>query len=178
MEEDYINCFSCGAKSMNLEGECHEYMLASPGCYEMFIEVLNKEYSDFRYAKAHHFTVDAYAVQHPGKLSNQKAVHSVAIHLVSLYCLFEAEYDMAMSAEIKMKFAQFTKTNGIVRPIKEPERFKGLTVFDIWDNENPASHFDLCKQWALDSWQSWSTHHHTIKSWAKAFLLQEDIPNL
>ncbi|MBD3276171.1 MAG: hypothetical protein GF372_12720 [Candidatus Marinimicrobia bacterium] len=58
----------------------------------------------------------------------------------------------------------------MIRPIDPPENFKGLTVFDIWDNENPAEHFDLCKQWALDSWESWSNQHDTIEQWAAAFL--------
>ncbi|WP_422106582.1 DUF5946 family protein [Winogradskyella sp.] len=170
METDYINCFSCGAKALNLDGECHKYMLASPGCYEMFNEVLNKEYTDLRYHKGHHFTVDAYAIQHPGLLSNQKAVNSVGIHLVSLYCTFEAGFDLAMSAEIKTKFAQFNKLHKIIKPIKGPESFLGLTIFDIWDNDIAELHFDLCKQWAWDAFHSWSAHHKTIASWAKQFL--------
>jgi hypothetical protein len=170
MDEEYIDCFSCGAKSLNLEGECHEYMLASPGCYEMFNEVLNREYSDFRYSKAHHYTVDSYAVQHPGKVSNQKAVNSVGIHLVSLYFLFEKKYDITNSAKVKMEFAQFNKINKIIQPIERPEKFKGLTVFEIWDNENPNEHFELCEQWAENSWESWSNHHETIEKWADLFM--------
>ena len=170
MEEEYIECFSCGAKSLNLEGSCHEYMLASPGCYEMFNEVLNREYSDFRYSKAHHHTVDSYAVQHPGEKSNQKAVNSVGIHLISLYCLFEKKYDIKKSAQIKMEFAQFNKEQQLIHPLERPQHFKGFTIFNVWNNENPSEHFELCKQWALDSWQSWSNHHETIENWATAFL--------
>ncbi|GLR19584.1 DUF5946 family protein [Portibacter lacus] len=97
--EDYITCFSCDAKSLNFDGNCHEYMLSSPGCYEMFNEVLEKEYSDYRFSKAHHYTVDAYAIQHPGELKNQKAVNSVGIHLVSLYFLFEKSMNLDYAAE-------------------------------------------------------------------------------
>ena len=170
MEEEYIDCFSCGAKTLNIEGDCHEYMLASPGCYEMFTEVLDREYSDFRYSKAHHYTVDSYAVQHPGKVTNQKAVNSVGIHLVSLYFLFEKKYDITKSAQVKMEFAQFNKENNVIQPIERPEEFKGLTVFDIWDNEAPDKHFELCKKWAEDSWDSWDNHHETIEKWADLFM--------
>lgn len=173
MEYEYIDCISCGAKALNLEGNCHEFMVASPGCYEMFIEVLNREYSDFRYSKAHHYTVDSYAVQHPGEISNRKAVNSVGIHLVSLYFLFEKQYDIEKSAQIKMKFAQFNKDKKTIQPLERPEKFNGLTIFEIWDNENPNEHFELCKQWAADSWESWSNHHETIRKWATAFLKQE-----
>jgi hypothetical protein len=34
-------------------------------CQEIFETILTKEYSDFRYAKAHRMTVDAYCLQHP-----------------------------------------------------------------------------------------------------------------
>ncbi|MEM6735706.1 MAG: DUF5946 family protein [Bacteroidota bacterium] len=171
--EEYIPCFSCGAKSLNFEGDGHEYMLASAGCYEMFNEVLEKEYSDFRYSKAHHYTVDSYAVQHPGEPLNQKAINSVGIHLVSLYFLLEEQYDLAKSAKIKMEFAQFNKTKGIIHAIKRPEKFDGITIFEIWDNENPDEHFDLCKQWALDSWTSWKNHHATIEKWANIYLMMK-----
>lgn len=137
MQEEYIQCCKCGAKSMNFEGDCHEYMLASPGCYEMFNEVLEREYSDFRYAKAHYYTVDSYAVQHPGDPSNTKAVNSVGIHLVSLYFLLEKNYDLTKSAEIKMGFAQFNKSKKVIEPIQRPEKFVGLTIYEIWNNDNP-----------------------------------------
>lgn len=170
MEEEYIKCFSCGAKSMNFEGDCHEYMLASPGCYEMFNEVLEREYSDFVYAKAHHYTVDAYATQHPGEVVNKKAINSVGIHLISLYFLFEKELELEKAAEIKMKFAQFNKSKGIVKLLERPEKFNGLTIYDIWNNETPAKHFELCQKWAIDSWNSWKTQHRIIEDWANIFI--------
>ncbi|MEM8970201.1 MAG: DUF5946 family protein, partial [Bacteroidota bacterium] len=86
---DYINCFGCGAESLNIEGECHKYMLASPGCWMMFTEIMEREYSDLRYWKGHQFTVDAYACQHVGKKEDKRAVNSVNIHLASLYGVFE-----------------------------------------------------------------------------------------
>ncbi len=158
---------------MNFEGRCHKYMLASAGCYDMFNEVLTREYSDFRYAKAHHYTVDAYAIQHPGETSNQQAVNSVGVHLVSLYCLFEKDYGLDRSAKIKTEFAQFNKAKKIIHPIQRPQEFKGFTVFDIWDNEDPGAHFDLCKRWAADAWGSWRKHHETVEKWAGAFLSKQ-----
>ena len=167
--EEYISCFSCGAKALNIDGSCHEYMLASPGCYEMFNEVLEREYSDFRYSKAHHFTVDTYAVQHPGELSNQKAINSVGIHLVSLFFLLEKGYEPEKGAEIKMEFAKFNKLNRVITPLERPKTFEGLTIFDIWDNEKPESHYELCESWAKSSWQAWEKNHQMIEKWADIF---------
>jgi hypothetical protein len=43
----------------------------------MFCEILEKEYSDFRYAHAHHFSLDAYACPYPGKETISQAANSV-----------------------------------------------------------------------------------------------------
>jgi len=170
MPEEYIACFSCGAKSLNIEGNCHNYMLASPACYEMFCEVLAQEYSNFMYSKAHHYTVDAYALQHPGKPTNPQAINSVGTHLISLYFLFEKGYELSKAASIKMEFAQFNKSNNIIKSLKRPKKFEGLTIYDIWDNTDPEKHFALCKEWALSTWQAWAEHHKTIEQWASYLL--------
>lgn len=105
----------------------------------------------------------------PEKGLIKKAVNSVGIHLVSLYFLFEKKYEFTKSAQIKMEFAQFNKEHKVIKPIEPPVKFEGLTVFDIWDNEDPDNHFELCKKWAEDAWKSWSSHHETIEKWAHVF---------
>lgn len=77
-------------------------MLASPRSNEMFNEVLQKEYSDFRYSKSHHFTLDSYSSQYSGDINNQKAINSVGIHQPSFYFVTVKKYDLSSSAEIKM----------------------------------------------------------------------------
>lgn len=171
MSEDYINCFSCGAKSLNIEGACHPYMLSSPGCYEMFTEVLEKEYSDLEYARAHHYTVDAYALQHPGDLSNPKAINSVGIHLVSLYCHFELGFAIHQCAEIKVKVAEWNKAERFIHPLPKPEEFSGLTLFDVWDNDIPERHFEVAKEWAKDAMDSWLTSSRGIvEDWISPYI--------
>lgn len=178
MEEEYINCFSCGAKSLNLEGSVHPYMLSDPGCYEMFNEVLEKEYSDFNYAKAHHYTVDAYASQHPGEPTNPKAVNSVGVHLVSLYFLFERNMDITLAADIKMDFSQFHKKHKIISPLKKPSSLGDISIFNIWDNENPDRHFELCKEWARCTWNVWKAEHLSmVEQWATEFLKNSSVQN-
>ena len=75
----------------------------------MFCEILEKEYSDFRYAPAHHFTVDAYACQHPGKENISQAVNSVGIHLSCMHMVFEKGMSLNEGGNFKNKFAQFNK---------------------------------------------------------------------
>lgn len=78
--EEFVACFACGAKSLNLEGEYHKYMLSSPGCWAMFCDIMAKEFSDEQYWKAHQFTVDAYALQHVGKKEEKSAQSRVEFY--------------------------------------------------------------------------------------------------
>lgn len=167
--EDYINCCSCGSKSLNIEGHTHEYMLSAPGCYAMFEEVLEKEYSDMHYARAHHYNVDTYAVQHPGDPSNPKAINSVGIHLVSLHSIFRKGMKISQSAEVKTEFARFNKAQQVIYALTPPTNYE-LTIFEVWDNEDSLRHFDLCQSWARHTWEQWESQFPIIESWIDQFL--------
>jgi len=160
--DDYISCFACGAKSINLEGDCHEYMLSSPGCWMMFNEVLEEEYTDLRYAKGHQFTVDAYACQHIGRKEDQRAVNSVNIHLASLFYLFEEKRDVSKAPTLRQQFAQYYKNKGLLEWLTPPKTFGKMTVYDVWDNENPEMHFEIAEKWARSTWEAWTHQHERI----------------
>ena len=134
--EEYIPCFACGAKGLNIPGETHRYMLSSPGCWAMYNEVLEKEYSDFQYAKAHHFTVDAYACQHPGEPGSTQASRSVWIHLSSLFMIFNYQMPLQEAANFKSVFSQFEKRRSFIHQLEVPEDLGKVTVFDVWNNED------------------------------------------
>jgi sensor histidine kinase YesM len=53
-------------------------------CQEIFATILTKEYSDFRYAKAHRLTVDAYCLQHPELY--MVSPKSFVAHLTGMCC--------------------------------------------------------------------------------------------
>ena len=65
-------------------------MESSPSCWAAYGEVLAREYNDPAFMAAHRLTVDAYAVQHPGRPSPQ-SIQSVALHLISLCLVLEQE---------------------------------------------------------------------------------------
>lgn len=168
--DEYINCFGCGSKSLNIDGETHEYILSSTGCWIMFCEVLEREYSDFNYAKAHHYTVDAYTTQHVGNENDVRAINSVNIHLASLYMMFERNLDIIDAADFKMNFSQFYKGSGDLVWLEPPISFGNLTIYELWDNNNPELHFSLAEKWAKSVWNSWEKHHQTISRLANNFL--------
>ena len=74
-----------------VEAPTHRYMESSPGCWAVYGEVLAREYSDPAFTGVHRHTVDAYAVQHPGKPS-QQSIRSVGIHLVRLCLILERNF--------------------------------------------------------------------------------------
>lgn len=137
-------------------------MLASPGCWMMFTEIMEREYSDLRYWKGHQFTVDAYACQHVGKKEDKRAVNSVNIHLASLYGVFEQELSISEMPTLRSQFSQYYKGKGILEWLEPPQSFGELTVFELWDNEDADLHYEIAERWAKSVWSSWSHQHKTI----------------
>jgi uncharacterized protein DUF5946 len=81
-------CVGCGARVPDIEGQTHRYLGASPGCWAIFGEITEKEYSDYHYGRVNQLTVDAYCVQRSGVPSPQ-TVQSVAVHLIGLHLQLE-----------------------------------------------------------------------------------------
>ena len=152
--EDYIACFSCNARSLNFEGETHKYLLSAPGCWAMYCEVLEREYTDFRYAQAHHFTVDAYACQHPGKPEVSQAMKSVGIHLSSLFMFFEKGMPQSQGGIFKQHFVQYNKKLDFIHRLDPPSNLGIVTVYDVWELQEAHHHFEKCEEWARSTWQA------------------------
>lgn len=159
---EYIPCFACGAKTLNIEGESHPYMLSSPGCWAMFCEIMAKEFSDKEYWRAHQFTVDAYALQHIGKKEDKRAVNSVNIHLASLYAIFGEGRSFEEAPQYRKQFSQYYKGKALLEWLDPPESFGDLTIFEPWNNENRDLHFEITERWAKSVWDTWSHQHDKI----------------
>ena len=76
-EELADSCPECGA---DVAG-------GQAGCQQLFDEVLAREYSDYRYAREHRLTVDAYSLQHPDEY--MRSAKSYAAHLTGAYVAIE-----------------------------------------------------------------------------------------
>ena len=83
-------CFACGGVFAPApDGAVHDYMLSTPGCWAAFGEVLNREYCDpALFALSHRLSVDAFAIQHPGRIDDRRAVQSLWLHATSLWLVF------------------------------------------------------------------------------------------
>ncbi len=143
-------------------GPTHRYFGSSPGCFAAFGEVLAREYSDLDLMECHRFSVDAYAVQHPGQPSPQ-TIKSVGVHLVRLFLLFEHGLDMKRANDAMVSLSTIKHDFWWLSP---PETRGDVTVADVWNATTPEEHKPLQQQWAHSAWKAWAPHHETIGVWA------------
>jgi len=144
-------CTGCGAEFAPETGPTHAYMLSSPACWRAYGEVLTREYQDKTlFDAAHRFTVDAYALQHPGLPDERRAYQSVRLHYASLFLIFERGESQARATRL---LGQLAKSDHKPLP--------GLHApFEITVAEMTAiridKHVDKARNWARDSFDKWS----------------------
>ena len=155
-------CVGCGALVPEIDGPTHRYLGASPGCWAVYGEVLEREYGDYRYWPVHRLTVDAYAVQHPGEPSPQ-TIQSVVVHLISLYLVLERDRDPNEATKAMQQAA--TRKQGFAW-LDPPASLGKVTVLYVRDAKNPAEHTTRVREWARSAWQAWASYHETVRRWA------------
>jgi len=157
-------CWGCGALVPQIGGSTHRYLGASPGCWNIYGEILEREYGNYRYWPAHRLTVDAYAVQHPGSPSPQ-TIQSVAVHLISLYLILEEAHSTEEATKTMQRATTHKKRFVCLGP---PASVGALTVLYMRGSGSPAEHMERVEEWAGSAWEAWSGHHDTIRRWATA----------
>ncbi|UCF68128.1 MAG: hypothetical protein JSV80_02175 [Acidobacteriota bacterium] len=157
-----IRCRGCRALVLDTAGPTHRYVGASPGCWQLYGEVLAREYSNVRFAAVHGLTVDCYAVQHPGTPSPQ-TIRSVARHLIRLHLVLEREFDPRQATRA-MQNAGLKK--GDLKWLEPPASPGSTTVLDVRRAADPIEHRDRVLAWSRSVWQAWTPHHATVRRWA------------
>jgi hypothetical protein len=155
-------CMWCKGWFSDEDGPTHAYMESIPGCWAAYGRVLAREYEDQRYFAIHRLTVDAYAVQHPGKPGRQ-SIQSVGVHLVRL-CLFFERGLAPDNANAAMLAAARHKAGYIW--LEPPASLGSLTVADVSAAAGVDEHVSAVRSWASQMWQVWSPHHAKVRSWA------------
>jgi hypothetical protein len=145
-----------------MRGPTHEYIGAPAGCWKIYGKILAKEYGDPLYFGVHQYTVDAYAVQHPGKPS-RKSIQSVAVHLISLYLMLERGYNSNQVIQARKSAAKSSHKFTWLEP---PANEYPITVIDVIEANDVREHSELVKSWAECTWNEWKKYHNTIKDWA------------
>ena len=154
-------CVGCGVELDEHVGPVHRYMESSPACWALYGEVLAREYSDAAYGEVHRLTVDAYAVQHPGRPSPQ-AIQSVAVHLMSLCMILELGKSSAFATAALGALASQKGTYVWL----EPPMVRGaLSVAHVHAAGSLSAHIEAVHAWARCAWEQWSEHWDTVRSW-------------
>ena len=93
---------------------------------------------------------------------DKRALNFVYIHLASLYAIFEEGLSLSVVPKLRGRFSQFYKGKGLLDWLKPPESFGELTIFEFWNNEDAALHYEIADRWARSVWASWSNQHPRI----------------
>lgn len=151
MREGEERCFGCGGWFPQESGPTHAYMLSTPGCWGAYGILLAREYeSPALFAAAHRFTVDAYALQHPGDAGDRRAVQSVWVHYTALHLLFARAASAASARATMGRLAR-----GEFEPLPPAPTGFAMTAADVL--ARPAGeHATAVRDWARAAWDAWS----------------------
>ena len=157
-----VLCAGCGGLFPDLVGPTHRYMESSPGCWKTYGEVLAKEYQNYGFfLPVHRLSVDAYAVQHPGRPSPQSA-QSVAVHLIRLCLILEGDLPLEAANDAMLKAGEQSARFVWLTP---PANLGDITVADVSRAGSDAKHLELVRAWAQSAWRACAPHHATIRAW-------------
>lgn len=154
-------CVGCGALLEERDGPTHRYLESSPACWAIYGEILTREYSNPELMDIHRLSVDAYAIQHPGRESNS-TINSAAIHLMRLYLLLEQGLEMRFANDAIKALSEDKRVFHWLTP---PSSMGAITVVDVWKTNSIEEHKKAVKEWAMSAWHAWAPHHATIRKW-------------
>ncbi len=152
-------CPGCGLRlprhdRVRYDGGFH----TSAECWEVFTEVLGKEFNDPRlFGLSHQLTVDAYAVQHAGGNHRDK---SVVIHLCGLHLVLDRGLPPTGVAPLFQRLASAVPVWPHLVP---PGDIFAITVFDVALAQTAQEHAKVVRTWASVVWRAWSSHHQQIR---------------
>ena len=154
-------CVGCGLVLPYIDGPTHPYMQSSAACWSTYGQVLAQEYSNSGFASVHRYTVDTYAVQHPGRPSH-KSSQSVGVHLIALCLLIERKRSVKYATSALGQAADELSFFWLEPPVTEYE----MTIADVLPSESATHHIQAVRDWATSTWRRWEQHHEQVRLWA------------
>jgi hypothetical protein len=152
----FIKCFGCGALVENIDGKPHKYIGATQGCWNLYGQVLAKEYCEYKYPETiHRLTVDTYSVQHPVHPCKQ-SIQSVNIHLISLYLILKKNFNGQMATKI---IGNILNNKPIFEWLEPPIPNGIKTIIDVLNAKNIEEHEIKVIEWSNDVLNFWHKKH-------------------
>lgn len=153
-------CPGCGLVRASAATITHGYIGASPACWELYGEVLVREYGAYAAHANHRVGVDAYAAQHPG-VPGPQSTQSVAMHLMRLCLVFER----GMRPAAGRVAAQLLARPAGVAWLAPPQDRGAITVAHVAAAQDVAEHERRVGEWGRSVWDAWAVHHATVRRW-------------
>lgn len=154
-------CIGCGALVAVSDGPTHAYIGASPGCWQLYGEVLAKEYGEYRNPPVHRLTVDAYAAQHPGE-PGRRSSQSVAVHLMGLHLILDRGFTPSRATHT---LGQLVDQLAPFPWLALPAGRGAVTVLEVHAATTLSEHTRRVEDWARSVWNAWSVHHGAVVGW-------------
>ena len=152
----------CRAPVPDTASLTHRYIGASPGCWVIYAEVLEKEYSDYHYARAppvrgrllRPALGDSFCAGHPvGRCSSCRSLSSTRTRPV---------YPKLHST--RQRVASSGKHGKLDLAWLEPPASLGeITVLHVRDAKDPAQHVERTLEWAWSVWEAWAHHREIVR---------------
>lgn len=161
MGDRRIRCIGCRGMVPDIVGPTHRYMESSPGCWQVYGEVLAREYTHPEFFVVHTLTADTYAVQHPGRPGPQ-STQSVCGHLMRLCMVLEQGAQYSYAGRV---LGAATHDKGRFRWLEPPASLGDVTIVDVAASATAEQHRGKVKEWAESVWSAWAEHHDTIRGW-------------
>lgn len=151
-DSNKIKCFGCGALVENIPGIPHKYLGTTQGCWNIYGQILAKEYCEYNYPETiHRLTVDTYSVQHPGQSSRQ-TIQSVNIHLIGLYYVLE---NNIIGKIVTKKIGEILSKKPMFEWLEPPIPNGTITVTDVLLAKNIEEHEKTVTEWSKNVWNYW-----------------------
>jgi uncharacterized protein DUF5946 len=155
---EQVRCPGCGLTLPKYEGPTHQrYIHASPGCWNVYTQVLAREYADaVLFGQVHRLTVDTYSVQHSGGAHPDK---SIVGHLCGLHLVLERSIKAEAAGPLMKQVIDRVES----WPHFEPPAVEwSLTIADVASAKSMADHIDAVRRWSAEVWKGWSASHAAI----------------
>jgi hypothetical protein len=162
------HCIGCRALVPDIQGPTFRYPnSSSAGCWKIYGEILEKEFSIYKYPAFHRLTVDAYAVQHPGDQTPQ-TTQSVNVHLAALNMVLVRQIDYRKVT--RFMDLMIKKNKNKFEWLVPPENTGEITVVEVVKANNFEEHKKVVEEWAKSAYNAWNKYHSKIDGLVEGIL--------
>lgn len=156
--EPVVACVGCGRIVPDIEGPTHRYLESSPGCWAAYTTLPFGGMAGSAELPHSAMTVDAYAVQHPGR-PGPSSTPSVWIHLAAMQLVLERGWPADRLVEIRRTVADANDGWPWLTP---PASMGDIGAIDV----AAAAADDVAavvRAWVEAAYSAWADHHGEIR---------------